>query len=67
MQAKIPGIDVDEDEVDTNIVFFHITPDAKLTAAELVEQLNKDKGILVGGASSEEFVVCVCVCVCRWF
>ena len=40
-----------EDDVDTNIVFFHITPDAKLNAAELVAALEHEKGIVVGGAS----------------
>lgn len=45
----IPGIDVDESDVDTNIVFFHITPDAKLNAAALVEKLSSEKGVLVGG------------------
>lgn len=48
-QAKIPGIDVDESAVDTNIVFFHVTPDAKLNAATLVEKLDREKGVLVGG------------------
>ncbi|KAF1333564.1 L-allo-threonine aldolase, partial [Globisporangium splendens] len=49
MQSQIPGIDVNEDDVDTNIVFFHITPDAKLDAATLVQRLDSEKGILVGG------------------
>jgi threonine aldolase len=49
MQSQIPGIDVNEDDVGTNIVFFHITPDAKLDAATLVQRLDNEKGILVGG------------------
>lgn len=50
---------MNEEEVDTNIVFFHITPDAKLNAAKLIEKLDSEKGILVGGTSR----VCICVCV----
>lgn len=40
---------MDESAVDTNIVFFHITPDAKLNAATLVEKLEREKSVLVGG------------------
>ncbi|KAJ0405567.1 hypothetical protein P43SY_009616 [Pythium insidiosum] len=47
--ARIPGIQVDESDVDTNIVFFHVTPDAKRNAEELVTALQDDKGILLGG------------------
>lgn len=42
---------MNEADVDTNIVFFHIAPDAKLNAAQLVEKLEREKGVLVGGAS----------------
>ena len=47
--ATIPGIEVDPDSVDTNIVFFRVALDAKLDAMALAQQLEDDKGVLVGG------------------
>jgi threonine aldolase len=44
--AEIPGIDLDPETVETNIICFGFTDDAKLTAGELAEAL-KDEGILV--------------------
>lgn len=47
--STIPGIHVQPDTVDTNIVFFSVAPDAKLDASTLVEKLEAEKGVLVGG------------------
>ncbi|RLN58409.1 hypothetical protein BBJ29_005578 [Phytophthora kernoviae] len=47
--STIRGVDVQPDTVDTNIVFFSLTPDAKLDVATLVGKLQSDKGILVSG------------------
>ena len=44
--AEIPGIDLDPDTVETNIICFGFTDDARLTASELAEAL-KDDGVLV--------------------
>lgn len=48
-QSQIPGINVNENDVDTNIVFFQVLPDAKLDALALMKRLEQDKGIHVGG------------------
>ncbi|DBA04847.1 TPA: hypothetical protein N0F65_004484 [Lagenidium giganteum] len=52
--AKIPGIAVDVDTVDTNIVFFQLTDEAKLTVDELVDQLDETKGVQLGGYGNGE-------------
>ena len=44
--AEIPGIDLDPDTVETNIICFGFTDDARLTASELAGAL-KDDGVLV--------------------
>jgi threonine aldolase len=44
--AEIPGIDLDPTTVETNIICFGFTSDARLTAAELAEVL-KAEGVLV--------------------
>ncbi|TMW55905.1 hypothetical protein Poli38472_008553 [Pythium oligandrum] len=46
---RIPGIQVNADDVETNIVFFELTPDAKLNADDLVAKLQEEKGVLLGG------------------
>ncbi|TMW55906.1 hypothetical protein Poli38472_008554 [Pythium oligandrum] len=47
--SQIPGIRLNVDEIDTNIVFFNLTTEAKLNALGLVTKLKEEKGILVGG------------------
>jgi threonine aldolase len=44
--AKIPGIDLDPEAVETNIICFGFDDTAKLTAGELADAL-KDEGVLV--------------------
>lgn len=44
---------MNEGEVETNIVFFRVMPDAKVNAEQLVTQLKQDKGILVGGTITQ--------------
>jgi len=44
--AEIPGIDLDPETVETNIICFSFTGDARLTAAELAGAL-KTEGVLV--------------------
>ncbi|GMF17421.1 unnamed protein product [Phytophthora lilii] len=46
--SSIPGVEIDPDTVDTNIVFFTLTPEAKLDASTLVQQLESEKGVLLG-------------------
>ncbi|KAI9911153.1 hypothetical protein PsorP6_009428 [Peronosclerospora sorghi] len=47
--SSLPGIEVNPATVDTNIVFFTVTPDAKLDATTLVQRLEAEKGVLLGG------------------
>ncbi|RLN50356.1 hypothetical protein BBJ28_00020551, partial [Nothophytophthora sp. Chile5] len=47
--ANIPGIEIRPEDVETNILFFQLAPDAKLDAPTLVEKLESEKGILFGG------------------
>ncbi|DBA04846.1 TPA: LOW QUALITY PROTEIN: hypothetical protein N0F65_004483 [Lagenidium giganteum] len=47
--AQIPGVVVDASTVDTNIVFFQLASQAKLTAPELVKQLAEAKGVQLVG------------------
>ncbi|RLN58857.1 hypothetical protein BBJ28_00010766 [Nothophytophthora sp. Chile5] len=47
--ANIPGIEIRPEDVETNILFFKLAPDAKLDAPTLVEKLESEKGILFGG------------------
>ncbi|CAH0475523.1 unnamed protein product [Peronospora belbahrii] len=47
--SSIAGIEIDLDAVDTNIVFFTLASDAKLDAMTLVQKLQAEKGLLVGG------------------
>ncbi|ETI33810.1 hypothetical protein F442_19334 [Phytophthora nicotianae P10297] len=46
--SSIPGVEIDPSTVDTNIVFFTLTKDAKLDATTLVQKLGSEKGVLVG-------------------
>ena len=43
---QIPGLRLDPETIDTNLVFFHLDP-GRLTAAELVASL-RGRGILMG-------------------
>jgi len=54
--SSIPGVAIDPDAVDTNIVFFSLAPDAKLDAATLVQQLETGKGVLVGAYAEDNRV-----------
>ncbi|KAG7401758.1 putative low-specificity L-threonine aldolase 1 [Phytophthora boehmeriae] len=47
--SLIRGVDVLPDTVDTNIVFFSLSPDAKLDVETLVGKLQSEKNILVSG------------------
>lgn len=46
--SGISGVEIDPHTVDTNIVFFTLTPDAKLDATTLVQKLEVEKGVLAG-------------------
>ncbi|RQM10250.1 hypothetical protein DD237_002328 [Peronospora effusa] len=45
--SSIPGIEIDPNAVETNIVFFRLTSDAKLDATTLAQKLEAEKGLLV--------------------
>lgn len=47
--ASIPGLLVNAEEVETNVVYFSLTSKVKLDAKTLAEKLEKEKGILMGG------------------
>lgn len=46
--SSIPGVEINPDTVDTNIIFFTLTSDAKLDAPTLVQKLETEKGVLAG-------------------
>ncbi|OWZ14999.1 L-allo-threonine aldolase [Phytophthora megakarya] len=46
--SSVPDVEIDCTAVDTNIVFFTLTPDAKLDATTLVQKLESEKGVLAG-------------------
>ena len=54
--SSIPGIEIDPNAVETNIVFFSLAPDAKLNATMLAHKLEADKGLLVGAYADENRV-----------
>ncbi|MCA9995278.1 MAG: low-specificity L-threonine aldolase [Anaerolineales bacterium] len=53
--ATIPGIDIDVDMVRTNIVFFDLAADAKVSSEELVARLQEKANIWVGGGYGRRF------------
>jgi hypothetical protein len=48
-KAEIPGIQVDLKAVESNIVFFSLRQDLRITPEELVERLEQEKGVHIGG------------------
>ncbi|CAI5722127.1 unnamed protein product [Peronospora effusa] len=54
--SSIPGIEIDPNAVETNIVFFRLTLDAKLDATTLAQKLEAEKGLLVGAYADENRV-----------
>lgn len=53
--AAIPGIEIDLEMVRTNIVFFDLAADAKISSAELTAQLREKANIWVGGGYGNRF------------
>lgn len=47
--SNIPGLAVDLEHVQTNIVYFALTPDAKLTPGDMAARL-RERGVLIGWA-----------------
>ncbi|CAI5722182.1 unnamed protein product [Peronospora effusa] len=54
--SSIPGIEIDPNAVETNIVFFRLTLDANLDATTLAQKLEAEKGLLVGAYAHENRV-----------
>jgi len=49
--SEIPDVRVNVDNVETNILFFRLSPEAKLNAKALAKKLETEKGIILGGTS----------------
>lgn len=47
--SEIPDVLVNTDDVETNILFFRLKPEAKLGAKALAKALETEKGIVLGG------------------
>jgi threonine aldolase len=56
--ARIPGIVVNPDRVQTNMVYFDLAPECPLDAAGLAAKL-KEKGILIGPAGRRRARMCL--------
>ena len=53
--AQIPGIEVDMELVNTNMVYFNLADDAPITAAEMTQMLRDRANIWVGGRYTNHF------------
>ncbi|GMF39605.1 unnamed protein product [Phytophthora fragariaefolia] len=47
--STIPGIEIDVDSVDTNMLFFKVSSDFKIDTPTLVKRIAEEKGIVFGG------------------
>lgn len=47
--STIPGIEIDVDSVDTNMLFFKVSSDFKIDTPTLVKRIAEQKGIVFGG------------------
>ena len=53
--AQIPGIEVDMELVNTNMVYFSLQDDAPISAAEMTKKLRDKANIWVGGRYTNHF------------
>jgi threonine aldolase len=53
--AEIPGIEIDPNNVKTNLVFFHISEHVALTAAEVDQQMQEKANIWAGAMGGKSF------------
>lgn len=53
--ANIPGIIVDADAVDTNILFFQLADDVALSAAQVASKMQDSHNVWVGATGSRSF------------
>ncbi|KAF1784509.1 Pyridoxal phosphate-dependent transferase [Phytophthora cactorum] len=52
--STIPGIQIDVDSVDTNMLFFKVSSDFKIDTPTLVKKVEEEKGIVFGGYWRDE-------------
>jgi threonine aldolase len=53
--AGIPGVEIDLAAVQTNLVFFGLAEDVPIEPADLIERLDRDYRIKIGGRGSRQF------------
>lgn len=53
--AQIPGIELDPEQVRTNIIFFALAPDVSLNAPEITTRLQQQANIWIGAESERRF------------
>ncbi len=56
--AKIQGIDLETENIRTNIVYFALEPACPLSAADLVERLQRDFGVWLGAEGPRSLRAC---------
>ncbi len=53
--AAVPGIRLDPDEIESNIIYFELDDDAPWTADEVVRRLRANSGILLDVSGKRRF------------
>jgi threonine aldolase len=53
--AQIPGVELDLDQIKTNIVFFRLSRDAPLTAPQIAQKLEDEANIWIGANGARDF------------
>lgn len=53
--AQIPGVDINPETVQTNLVFFNLSANLSISAAEFIDRLEKEHNVKIGGRGGREF------------
>lgn len=53
--AQIPGVEIDPETVQTNLVFFGLSKGLPIAASDLIERLEKEYNVKIGGRGGQEF------------
>lgn len=53
--ALIPGVEIEPDAVETNLIFFGLNQELPVDAADLISRLERDYNIKIGGRGGRQF------------
>jgi threonine aldolase len=53
--ARIPGVEIDPDTVESNLIFFGLSQEAAVDPAALISRLDREHNIKIGGRGGRQF------------